>query len=370
MRAVLLAAGRGTRMQPLTRTLPKPLLPVLGVPLVERVLGDLAGAGYDTFAINAHHLAGRLEDALSAWNLANRERRDRDASVRVSRERVLLGTGGGIKRATALLGDGDRGPVLVRNTDFLTDVDLAAGYRHHRDSGLDATLVLGPAREGFTGVWMRPDGRIVRFGGADPGENAGPYLFTGVHWMEPRVIDRIPDGVCGIVDPVYRELAAEGRLGGCVHDGAWLDFGIPSAYLDETLRLVREPGLAARIGVDVERRRIGDADAVLAGTLRAADDVRWRGAVAVGEDVEIAAGASLRDAVVLEGAHVGAGARLDRVVIGPGAVVPEGATLEGTVAAAATGDEGDVEPDATDPVASTIRRSGDLYLRPLDPPAP
>lgn len=229
--AMVLAAGLGTRMRPLTDDRPKALVEVAGRPLIDHVLDRLADAGADRAVVNVHWFADRLEGHLAA--------RSRPQVV-ISDERAeLLETGGGLKKARPLLGDD---PVWVANIDSVwTDRGDALGdlARLWDPARMDAVLLLA-RREGAIGfegagdVFLGDDGRLT-FRGEAP---SAPYAYMGVHITKPQVVDDGPDGPFSL-GPVWRELATKGRLFGCVLDGDWMHVGDPAARDEAEARLAQ-----------------------------------------------------------------------------------------------------------------------------------
>jgi mannose-1-phosphate guanylyltransferase len=334
MRAMVLAAGYGERMRPLTRVLPKPALPLVGAPLLTHALRGLARHGVDRVVVNSHHLPSVLAEVLPPPARLGLE------AVEVSHETELLGTAGGVRRAASWLRGA--GTLVIRNSDFLADVPLAGVLETHRARGALATLVLAPARSGYSAVSVDAEGRILSLAGkpeVDPARVAGTYLFTGFQLVEEEVIDLIPaSGPSDLVRDVYRGLASEARLHAFVHSGFWWEFGTPLHYLEGTCRVLR-------LG-EKERTRLLDpalsdpvssrGRAVLAlgegGSL--GRDVALEGAVAVGRGVEIGDRSQLEDVVALPGARIGSRATLRRVIVGPGTAIAGGESLEDVVACA------------------------------------
>ena len=290
-------------MRPLTRTVPKPALPVLGRPMILLILEQLRRLGIGRAVVNLHHLPQVLPDLVASAPPG------RLPEVTWSWEAELLGTGGGIRNAARWLRG--EGTILVRNADFLADLDLAAAVAAHRASGLPVTLVLAESRPGYSVLDVAADGHILSLAGIPPVEDrsrvAGRYLFTGIHLVEEEILDQIPEGTTDIVRETYRPLAAKERLGSYVHRGLWREFGTPREYLDGTLALLAAPA-AARAAV------AGDAALLLA----------REGNVVVGPGAEVARDCRLEDTVVMDGARIGPGADLRRVLVGPGAFLPPG----------------------------------------------
>lgn len=231
--AMVLAAGLGMRMRPLTDDRPKALVEVGGRALIDHVLDRLADAGMTRAVVNVHWFADRLESHLAA--------RGRGPEITISDERAeLLETGGGLKRAMPLLGDD---PVFVANIDSVwTDrgdalAELAALWDPER---MDAALLLA-RREGAIGFegggdfFLARDGQLTFRGEAAE----APYAYMGVHICRPGYVADGPDGPFSL-SGLWRRSAAEGRLFGCVLDGDWMHVGDPGARDEAEARLARE----------------------------------------------------------------------------------------------------------------------------------
>lgn len=228
--AMVLAAGLGTRMRPLTNDRPKALVEVAGKSLIDHVLDRLADAGVERAVVNVHWFADRLESHLAA--------RGRGPDIVISDERAeLLETGGGLNKARPLLGDD---PVFVANIDSVW-IDrgdaLAELIRLWDPDRMDAALLLA-RREGAIGFegegdfFLGDDGQLT-FRGEAP---SAPYGYMGVHITRPDYADRGPDGPFSLAT-LWRSSAAEGRLFGCVMDGDWMHVGDPQARDQAEARL-------------------------------------------------------------------------------------------------------------------------------------
>ncbi len=222
--AMVLAAGLGLRMRPLTEHLPKPLLPVAGKTMLDRILDALAAAGVDHAVVNMHHLPQKIRDHAAA-------RAGRLPSVTLSDESAaLLDSGGGVKRALPFLGDGAlfvlNGDMLWRDRGADALQRLAMAFDPAR---MDGILLLVPreAAHGYDGAGdfrMDDAGRLARRGDAMD----APYVFTGIQILKADAVGAIPDEVFSL-NRVYDRLIAEGRLFGLVHDGDWFHVGTPEA---------------------------------------------------------------------------------------------------------------------------------------------
>ncbi len=230
MKALILAAGVGSRLGPLTAATPKALIAVAGVPMLERVLVRLQDAGADSFVVNAHHFAARVAEFCADLS------RRRDVPIAVSREDdALLDTGGGLKKASLLLRG--RQPFFVHNADILTDLDLRALYAAHLESGALATLAVGErdssraylfdAKDRLVGHEDRSSGRTTWAKGAVTGARRLP--FEGVHVISPPFLDRISESGAFSITKTYLRLAAAGAdiRGRLSAPHAWHDIGTP-----------------------------------------------------------------------------------------------------------------------------------------------
>jgi N-acetyl-alpha-D-muramate 1-phosphate uridylyltransferase len=231
--AMVLAAGLGTRMRPLTDDRPKALVEVGGRALIDHVLDRLAEAGVARAVVNVHWFADRLESHLAA--------RGRGPEITISDERAeLLETGGGLKKALPLLG-GD--PVFVANIDSV--------WSDRGDALAELVALWDPDRMDAALLLARREGAIGFEGGGDffLGEDAqltfrgeaveAPFAYMGVHICRPGYVAEGPDGPFSL-SGLWRRSAAEGRLFGCVLDGDWMHVGDPGARDEAEARLARE----------------------------------------------------------------------------------------------------------------------------------
>ena len=223
-RAMVLAAGLGTRMRPLTDSLPKPLVTVAGETLIDRILDRLAEAGVQEVVVNLHHKADQL-----SGHLARRQR----PRIRESREETLLETGGGVGRALPLLGDAPffvvNGDVLWRNGKRSALDRLAAAWDESRMDGvlLLKRTVSAVGYDGLGDFMLTQDGLVRR---PKPGE-IPPYIFAGVQILHPRLFADAPQDPFSL-NRLYATAAEAGRLGGIVHDGEWYHVGTPEALAE------------------------------------------------------------------------------------------------------------------------------------------
>lgn len=352
---MVLSAGRGQRMLPLSLTLPKPALPVLGRPIAVQVLHRLARFGVREAVLNLHHLAGLVRRMFGPGTEAGLP------PLRFSHEEAILGTAGGLGRAADVLRGA--GPILVCNCDFLSDIDVRAAAEAHRRSGLLATLVLAPAREGYSTVQTDDRGRVLCLAGspeADPLRIAGSYLFTGLHFIEERLLERIPgDRPADIVRDVYRPLAEEGQLGSVVHNGFWWEFGSPSLYLEGTARLLDLPAeLRREVALHDPVHKLDLGVAAIGTGAQFHETARIEGHAALGFASYVSEMSRLEDSVVMPEAWIGPGCRLRRCIVAPGVEVPAGFEMDSATICADPGPDTEI-PDSTS-------RVGGILVAPLD----
>jgi MurNAc alpha-1-phosphate uridylyltransferase len=218
---MILAAGRGERMRPLTLDRPKPLLEVGGLPLIVHHLHALAMAGFRDVVVNVSWLGSQIKAALGDGSRYNVRLAYSDEGPEP------LETGGGIFRALPLLGPA---PFLVLNGDVWTDYPYAKLREALRPADLAHLVLVGNPDHNPTGDFVLRDGRIVE----EPGER---LTFSGVGVYRPGLFDGCQDGIFKLA-PLLRAASRAGRVGGEVHDGEWLDIGTPErlAELDRRLR--------------------------------------------------------------------------------------------------------------------------------------
>lgn len=336
--AMLLCAGLGLRMRPLTASRAKPSLPLMNHPLVLHCLDRLEAGGVLRVAMNLHHAPATLEATLTARPTSRQE-------LLLSREAEILGTGGGVAAALPRL---DRtSPLLVMNGDSLSDADPSALFAAHavaaQSSGARATLAVRPLRPGdrYTPVYVDDDGALCGIGSA--GLKGEAHVFIGMHLLDPGLLDGRPvDRSWDLVHDLYMPMLDRGeRLGAHRHDGWWVEIGSPRLYLQGHLSLLGEPsflrGLPPAAGTS-----IGD------GASFAGPGCEGLAAAAVMRSA-LGAGCSLGEGCRVEGSLLGAGVRVGpRAVIRDsivwdGSIVMEGAELSGLLVHEAAGLDGRME---------------------------
>ena len=326
MKAMVLCAGLGTRLRPLTNRWPKPALPLLAGPLFRYSLATLTRAGVTSVGINTHHLPEVMEATARA----------EISPLVVSHESgEIQGTGGGIRGLKDFLRDDD---FVVLNGDVLFSVDLRPVIEAHRASGAAATMVLLPMPEGetYNAVELDASQSVRRIAGKGPGgERLSNWHFTGVHVMTPAVFDFMaPSGAEDINRDVYVRMMEKGlTIRGQVlqsREVYWSDLGTPQRYAATHQHLLFGQVPLAPFG---ERGPFagmtrGAGNYWVHPTAKLDPDVKVAGPAFFGEGCEVAAGVRIGAGVsVGRGAKVGQGARLNRVAVLDGAEVPAGAQV-------------------------------------------
>lgn len=225
MRAMILAAGLGTRLRPLTDTLPKPLLPIAGRPLIVWNLLLLRRYGVTEVMINLHHLGHLIEQALGDGS-------EFGMRISYSKEPVILGTGGGLKQAEPFFG-GE--PFFVLNGDTLFDMNLNGMTAAYRRSHAVAAMAVraDPEPERWGAVEVDAARRVCRISGRgmDPEGRSEKRMFAGVHLMHPRLLASVPTGrESSIIDAYVGAIQAGETVVGCELSGYWSDIGTPERY--------------------------------------------------------------------------------------------------------------------------------------------
>lgn len=225
MKAMILAAGFGTRLRPLTELKPKALVPVANKPILARNIEYLISYGITEIIVNAHHHAQQVVAYLRQGNPYGL-----DIEVKVESE--ILGTGGGIKNAEDFW---DKEPFFVINSDILTDIDLGSVHKIHQVSGALVTLVLHDC-EPYNQVQVDGHWNITDIAKVN---TPGRYAFTGIHVINPEILAQIPRGIFSDIIECYRQLIRMGKpVRACLVQGHyWRDIGSIQSYLEANREL-------------------------------------------------------------------------------------------------------------------------------------
>jgi NDP-sugar pyrophosphorylase family protein len=296
---MILAAGYGTRLRPVTYTLPKPIVPLAGRPLMGWAVEALLAAGISDFVVNLHHLPEPIECYL-------RDRYAGRARFEFSFEPEILGTGGGVRNVRPLL-ENDSDFFLV-NGDTIQFPPYDALRSKRRDVLAALTLRHPPEGDRFTPVYV-DDGAITGFG-----KGSGEALmFSGTHLISNRIFNYLPDkDFSGIVDEVYQPLIDAGRerIAGVVDDGLWFDIGTPQRYMTAS-RTLLDLMVRGELAIPSETRVVGDS------LIHDTANVRGTISRSIAGERSVIEGA-LTDTVVWDDCRIAPGAKLDGCIIAHG----------------------------------------------------
>ena len=323
MKGFILAAGFGTRLRPITYTLPKPMVPLCNKPLIAWAVDSFLAAGVDELIVNLHHLPDALQEFLRA-EYAGR------AKFFFSIEEEILGTGGGIRRVRPQLASEEEFYLVNGDTIQFPRWDALRDARRKHDALAALTMRHAPEGDKFTPVYF-DDGLVTGFGNGT-GE---AMMFAGSHVISTRIFDFLPDrDFSGIVEHAYIPALAQGeRLAGVVDDGLWFDIGTPQRYLAATRALLEHhfkvdsliSGTTGSQPVDRVRRSTVGARSVIEGELT--DSIVW-------EDCRIARGVRLERCIVGHGVEIDEGEYRDAVIVRDDPRIPaEYARRDGNVIA-------------------------------------
>ena len=316
MRAVILVGGEGTRLRPLTYRAPKQMLPIVGVPMLERVLANLAKHGVTEAVLSLGYLPDRFIAAYPDHTVAG-------VHVTYAVEPSPLDTAGAIRFAA--LDAGINETFIVVNGDVLTDLDVTRLVAFHRERGAEATIALHPVEDPsrFGVVPTHPDGRVIAFVEKPPRDEAPTNeINAGTYVLEPSVIETIaPDVRVSVERQTFPGLVERGSLYALSDDSYWLDTGTPQAYLEahrdilESRRPVALETPVANFNWVHQSAQVADATLSLA---------------TIDHGCVVGPNVTIENSVLLPGAVVHEGATIHDSIIGPGATIGRGAILEAT----------------------------------------
>jgi len=227
----LLAAGFGTRLRPLTNHRPKPLLPLLGRPMLDYSLQWLKEHGHRSFIVNAHHL----------WQHVAEWAAEQDIEIQVELPEIL-GTGGGLKAAESKMAD----RFVIWNGDIIADIDVNSLLENCPIDGASMALRYKADLGKTTQLLAASNGQVQRIGSICQSVNApefpsekGGIHFSGIHAMSKRAVQQIPEGFQCVVRTAYKELVPANKVYSIQHSGTWFDTGLPHEYLQANLQALR-----------------------------------------------------------------------------------------------------------------------------------
>lgn len=299
-KAIVLAAGLGTRLAPLSNQLPKPLMPLWGVPVIGHALDLLQAWGVNEVLINLHHAPSKIVEYAQS-------RLPSKMLINFSFEPFILGTGGAIKKAKWFLG---RSPCWIVNSDIVAQTDPWPFLKEYNRSNPISVLWLHDSLGPRT-VEMA-EGNIAGFNAEHPGA-PGTYTFCGIQLVSPRIVRYMPrKNEFSIID-VYRNALKLGQLvkGVCISNALWADIGTPQSYLaahDLSRKRFMETRTAKPLFFREQLRRLANLKR---------SGVTIEGFVALGRNIRVGSNVKARNSIILDNAVIAAGARLDNAVVCP-----------------------------------------------------
>lgn len=297
MKAIILAAGFGTRLFPLTIDRTKPAIPFLGKPLVGYVAEYVAKFGFKDVVVNLHHQPNSVKQALG-----NGEK----FGVKIHytlEEPKILGTAGALDNARYLLEDET---FLIVNGKIITDIDISKAVETHKKSGALATMILkeNPKFEKFTEVLVK-NGKVTGFGDGFPDQSKIqnlsskiPLMFTGIHILEPRVFDYIPRGIYSDIVPTFYNPALKNgeKIAAHITNGNWFELSTIPRYLEISLAMMNGSNVFKGENCSISKNA------------QVKDSIIW-------DDVEIEEGAQLLKTIIADGVKIKAGEKFENAAI-------------------------------------------------------
>jgi len=319
MKAMILAAGFGTRLKPLTNDLPKPLFPILNRPILEHTLHFLRSHSIREVAINLHHKPEKIINYFG-------DGKKFETDLHYSQEKKILGTAGGIKKLQDFFKDDS---FWVINSDVLADVDLNDVLKFHKEKKSKLTLVVRQVfnTDQYRSIERDDDGRIVNFLGHSimNSKRATQVMFTGIQIVEPDIFSRIPENkFCGTTEDVFPGMIKDGLpVYGYLHQGYWADIGTRETYIQAHIDaldgklILRTPSSRNSDGyLAMKPVHIGE-------NCKIAQDAQIGPHTVLGNNCYLKPGAVVKNSILWSGATVGNGCTVENSIIGEGVTIDQ-----------------------------------------------
>jgi len=326
VKAMILAAGRGQRLDPLTTILPKPLFPVLNKPVLAWILEYLAKFSVKEIIINLYHLAPQIHEAMkdgSLWGI----------KLFYSYETQILGTAGGVKKVEEFL---KGGTFILYNGDTLVDLDLTEALAFHRAKGALATLVVREDKEApqYGLIRIGSDGRVIQFldhSAPIIPERTYETMFTGIHILEPDILMEIPaNQYCGFSEEVYPNLIRKGYpVYGYLFNGYWIDIGTPEKYFKankDFLGKTKEAITAIPNGLGKEIKIFSPV--ILGDNTTLQDSCSLGPYSIIGDNCSIGKRSKVQGCILWSNVTLAHDVRVKNAIIAPGVYLPPGTMIE------------------------------------------
>ena len=317
MKAMILAAGFGTRLKPLTNDLPKPLFPILNQPILEHTLQFLRSQDIRDIAINLHHKPENITNYFG-------DGKKFGVNLHYSREEKILGTAGGIKKLQNFFNDDS---FYVINSDVLADINLKDVMRFHKEKKSKLTLVVRKVSNTnkYQPIIRSDQGRIISFLGHSitNSKNSTQVMFTGIQIIEPDIFSRIPENkFCGTTEDVFPGMIMDGLpVYGYLHQGYWVDIGTRETYiqiqadvLDGRLILKTPPSMNPGEHLIAPPVHIGK-------DCKITQEAQIGPNAVLGNNCYLHQGAVVKNSILWPGVTVNTGCTIENSVIGMGTVI-------------------------------------------------
>ena len=324
MRAMILAAGFGTRLKPLTMGLPKPMFPVLNRPLLEHTLNFLSSQGIEDIIVNVHHLPEKIVEYFGDGS-------DFGVRLQFSREEEILGTAGGLKKAQSFL---EKETFIVLNSDVLADINLDSVLKFHQEKNSCLTLVVRQDDEPdkYSPIHLADDGRITRFVDASIqhfSTTEKRVMFTGIQIMEPEIFSRIPaNKFCGTTEDVFPSMIEEGLpVYGYLHEKYWIDMGTRETYIQ-----AQADTLEGKLTLKTSSSRDPEGPLVvppvhIGKNCEISNDAQVGPHTVLGDGCRLRSGAVVENSILWENASIGSDATVKNSIIGKNVAIENGAQV-------------------------------------------
>ena len=303
---MVLAAGFGKRLQPLTRILPKPMFPVLGRPLLSHTFDLLRSANISEVAVNIHHLPD------SIINYFEKEKPPH-LNLHFSREERILGTAGGIKKMQGFLEDGS---FILINSDIITDIALNQVIDFHKKNNSKLTLVV--RQDHFVGASSK-----------NIPEKTTRVMFTGIQIMEPEIFERIPAGqFCGTTEDIFPQMVQDGiPIYGYIYDGYWKDMGSRESYLQVNADALDEKVFLKGIFPNELNGPFIIPPALVGHNCHIAENSKIGPHTVIGPNCKIKNGAVVENSILWEGGTIGVGSTVKGSVVTQNRTIGDGKSI-------------------------------------------
>lgn len=308
MKGMILAAGLGTRFRPLTHFRAKAAVPFLNRPLIHYAWQLLTGAGLQEIVINSHHLPDSIEDAVQTMRTEGQNA----PPILFSHETEMLGTAGAIGKVRDFLA-GDT--FVVCSGKIYFEEELSQAIRFHRERGSLVTLVLVPHSDHYNPVFLDDHNNITGFGPMQSETSSQkPYDFAGVHILDPKILDFIPEGPSETVNDLYPQLIQEDyRVQGFVSPAYWCECSTPQRYLMRSLEVLKNRGLENLVEGETSplcQGVVAPRSVQIDSTTVVKNSILW-------ENVKIGPNSSLTGVIVTDGVTLGAETHLENAIVTP-----------------------------------------------------